>query len=124
MKFEPKTPPRKFSVGKDGSITLEDCGSLSLKADQQVTLLTESGAQYDVARKDFGFYATPSMNSRLPSHGLRTALVCNSRRQFFIMLVEPEKQNIFDAYLEAEDQQLICWMDQSETLEKISQCFR
>ena len=124
MELTPNNPPREFTVGKDGSITIQDCGSLFLMPDQQVTFLTENGAEYDVARKAFGFYATPSLNARLPNHGLRPALLCNERRQYFVMLVEPDKMAIFEAYMADESQELICWLDNQDSLEKIAQSFK
>jgi hypothetical protein len=36
---------------------------------------TDDGKEYDVAKKDWGFYATPSMNGRLKKFGFKTAIV-------------------------------------------------
>ena len=65
MKFTPKNPPREFEVGFDKKGIIRDCGVLVLAADEQVTLTTEQGGEYDVTRKSWGFYATPSTNGRL-----------------------------------------------------------
>ena len=78
MKFVEKSPPRRFTVGSAVKFEMRDCGTLALAPDEQVTLLTESGAEYDVARKDWGFYATPSLNGRLESFGLRGVLIRNT----------------------------------------------
>ncbi|HLN09267.1 MAG TPA: hypothetical protein VK281_09945, partial [Xanthobacteraceae bacterium] len=71
MQFDPKVPPRVFTVGNSGPIEMRDCGMVALDADEQLTFVTERGAEYDVARKDWGFYATPSLNGRLMQFGLR-----------------------------------------------------
>ena len=76
MKFTENIPPRTFEVGGARRFLMADCGTLELDADEQITLVTESGAEYDVARKDWGFYATPSLNGRLESFGLRGADFC------------------------------------------------
>ena len=120
MKISSKTPPREFRVGRDKNIVLRDCGDVQLAADEQVTFVTTSGTQYDVARKDFGYYATPSLNGRLPKMGLRPAFVRNPHGQYYILLVETGLEDSFHAYLESDDQEFISWLDDSEVLEKMA----
>ena len=78
MKFNEENPPREFKVGLDNQIVIKDCGTIHMKPDEQITFVTDDGKEYDVARKDWGFYATPSMNGRLKNFGFKTALVKNS----------------------------------------------
>jgi hypothetical protein len=116
MKFEEKRPPRVFQVGNVEKFPMRDCGTLRLEPDEQVTLVTASGAEYDVARKDWGFYATPSLNGRLASFGLRAVLVRNPGGRYFVLLVEKAKQADFDAYVNSERLAIVCWMDSDESL--------
>src|SRR5690349_12549206 len=102
MKFEEKRPPRGFAVGNVDKFTMYDCGTLRLAPDEQVTLVTDGGAEYDVARKDWGFYATPSLNGRLASFGLRAVMVRNPSERYFVLLVEKGKEAEFDAYARSE----------------------
>jgi hypothetical protein len=88
-----------------------------LSPDEQVTFLTESANEYDLARKSWGFYATPSLNGRLKKFNLRAVLVKNRLNQFFIMLVEQGKEADFHAYVEGEPLQIIYWMDTTEKLQ-------
>ena len=89
MKFDRKDPPREFTVGEHGDIIIKDQGNLHLTADEQVTFVTESGAEYDFARKDWGYYASPSLNGRLEGFNLRTALTRNpATGRYFILVVE------------------------------------
>lgn len=111
MKIVPRTPPRKFRVGTDGHVELSDCGTIELAPDEQVTFTTEAGGEYDVARKSWGFYATPSLNGRLPRFGLRPALVKGLDEKFFVMLVERAHETAFHAYLVAEGLRLLRWLD-------------
>lgn len=111
MRFAPKTPPRRFTVGKTRDIEISDCGCIHLEPDEQVTFTTPDGGEYDVARKDWGFYATPSLESRLPKFGLRPALARNAAGQTFILLVEAGKEGAFARYLEDEAMHLIRWLD-------------
>ena len=75
MKFNPTTPPRKFSVGHKGDIELVECGRINLAPDELVTFIDETGGEYDIARKDWGYYATPSINFRLRKNGFKNSSI-------------------------------------------------
>jgi hypothetical protein len=112
MKFEPRNPPRTFVVGfPEHRVTLSDCGSIELRPDEQVTFVTPAGGEYDVVRKDWGFYATPSLNGRLPRFGLRPVLVRNRAGQNFLLLVEKGSEASFDAYVQVEKLEITRWLD-------------
>jgi len=104
--------PRVFSVGRESSIVIKDCGRIILKPDEQVTFLTESGAEYDVVRKEWGYYATPSANGRLKAQGFKTAVVRNPQNRYYILLVEENKLQQFYAYLKAEASEVVEWLDE------------
>ncbi len=112
MKAILKTPPRKFNAGRHTVIELSDCGTIELAPDEQVTFLTENGAEYDVARKSWGFYATPSTNGRLKRFGFKSALVSNEHGQYFVMLVENGKMTDFLTYMAAENCTVVEWLDE------------
>ena len=117
MNIERKDPPRRFTVGNTVRFEMNDCGNVRLEPDEQVTLTTPKGGEYDVARKSWGFYATPSLNGRLPQFGLRPALVKNrgTLRQF-VLLVENGSQSDFDAYCAQENLAVIAWLDDEHSL--------
>ena len=119
MKFDEKKPPRKFEVGNTRKFWMQDCGTMHLAADEQITFKTENGAEYDVARKDWGFYATPSLNARLTGFGLRAVLVRNQIGRYFVFLVEQGKDAEFDDYMKIEQLELICWMDSDAALARL-----
>jgi hypothetical protein len=120
MKFEEKSPPRRFTVGNDVKFDMLDCGSLALAPDEQVTLTTESGGEYDVARKDWGFYATPSLNGRLQQFGLRGVLIRNTLTgRYFVLLVERGREQAFEAYQVQESLEVVAWLDSSEALDAL-----
>jgi 2-polyprenyl-3-methyl-5-hydroxy-6-metoxy-1,4-benzoquinol methylase len=116
MRLVATDPPRVFEVGHDEQIRLTDCGRLELAADEQVTLVTPAGGEYDVVRKSWGFYATPSLNGRLRRFGFRTALVENRRRQYFVLLVERGHERAFEGYVDAERLRVVAWLDDQEPL--------
>lgn len=112
MKTSFKDKPREYQVGLDGQITIKDMGQITLEPDEQVTFTTPAGAEYDLARKDWGYYATPSVNDRLKRFGFKTALVRNSKGQIYIMLVEKERMSSFEAYLAEEKNHILQWLDE------------
>jgi hypothetical protein len=122
MKLALTDPPREFVVSD--AVRLKDCAHLALEPDEQVTFLTESGGEYDVVRKSWGFYATPSLNGRLERFNLRAVLVKSCRTQYFIMLVERGKEPLFQRYLELSQQSIVCWMDGTQALERVEQALR
>ena len=116
MKFQPKQPPREFEVGFDKKGIIRDCGSLHLAPDEQVTFVTDSGNEYDVTRKDWGFYAGPSLNGRLAGFNLRAVLVKNRIDRFFVLLVEKGMEPAFERYVREEPLQIVAWLDTKESL--------
>lgn len=117
MIFSEKQPPRAFEVGSGMKVRLKDCGDVKLEPNEQLTFTTEHGAEYDVARKEWGFYATPSLNGRLISFGLRTVLVKNSLNKFYILLVEKGSEHAFYKYLNLEELEIVSWLDTDSALE-------
>ena len=102
MKLRVNDPPRTFSIGRGDPITIKDCAHIELEPNEQVTFVTADGKQYDVARKAWGFYATPSLNARLLDFKLRAVLVRSPTAKYYVMLVERGKEKDLEAYLAAE----------------------
>ena len=117
MKVERRDPPRLFSAG---TVQLSDCAAIELEPCEQVTFVTAGGGEYDVARTAWGFYATPSLNGRLPSFGLRAALARNSDDRYFVLLVERGFEPEFDRYCEAEEISVVAWLDEERTLSALA----
>jgi len=116
MRFVRNDPARKYEAGFDVKVVISDCGKIELEPDEQVTFVTPTGGEYDVARKSWGFYATPSLNGRLRNFGLKAVLVKNRIDRFFIFLVEEGKEDLFLDYVRKEPLEIICWLDNEEHL--------
>ncbi len=119
MQFKPEQPPREFVVGFDRKGIIRDCGTMRLAPDEQITFATDDGKEYDVTRKEWGFYATPSLNRRLADFNLRAVLVKNRVEHFFILLVERGKEEAFGRYVAAEPLQVVAWLDTTEALRRL-----
>jgi SAM-dependent methyltransferase len=119
MKLVELTPPRVFQTGRAEPIAITDCARIELAPDEQVTFVTGSGTEYDVARKAWGYYATPSLNGRLLNFGLRAVLVRSFVGKYYLFLVERGQEPAFERYLEAEQNTLVRWLDNDADLAAI-----
>jgi hypothetical protein len=124
MKFKEHTPPREFESGpRYARVMSRDCGIMELEENEMITFKTLKGGEYDVARKCWGFYATPSLNGRLPRFGLRAVLVKNFQARFFILLVEDDQREAFESYVKEQDYKVIVWLDDASSLARIETLF-
>jgi hypothetical protein len=122
MKVNLIDPPRVFEVGFGEKIQMKDCAHIEMEPDEQVTFLSKSGSEYDVARKNWGFYATPSLNGRLEGFGLRGVLIKNrGTGRYFVLLVERGREDLFDEYCRRENLAVIHWMDGSASLDRMAE---
>jgi len=119
MKFFSKTPPREFEVGFEYKRKIKDCGLIDLESDEQVTFKTALGGEYDVTKKNWGFYMGPSLNGRLATFKLSPVLVKNRLNRFFMLLVETGLEASFKQYLEEEQLQIVSWMNSDDALAKL-----
>jgi hypothetical protein len=108
VRVERVDPPREFSAG---GVTLHHSANVELSADEQITLVSSSGSEYDIVRKSWGYYATPSMNRRLAAHGLRAALTVGADGKFALLLVERGHEPDFEDYLADQQMRLLTWLD-------------
>ena len=112
MEFFEKKPTRSFFVGKNEDIEIEDCGLIQLENNEMITFVTKDKKEWDVVKKNRGFYATSSINDRLNKQGFRCALVKNKKGSIFIMLIEKNKLDKFKGYISKEDNHILMWLDE------------
>ena len=109
MRIIKKKPARKFKPSKN--IIIKDCAKIYLNSNEQVTFLTKKKQEYDVCKKDWGFYATPSVNGRLKSYNFKTAIIQNKKtKKIYIFLLEKGKEKKFYRYLKEENCKVIKWL--------------
>ena len=111
MKIKIKKKPRIFNVNVGNSkIQLNDTASIMLKKNEQVTF-KYLGSEYDVAKKDWGYYATPSINKRLKKFRYECALIKNSQNKFFLCFINKDMKKKFMLYLKKDGQKIVCWLN-------------
>lgn len=118
-----KKNPRLYKVGLKNQITIKDCGDISLEDNEQVTFTSKSDARYDFTKKNWGFYATQSINKRLIDEGFKTALVSNRMHRIYVMVVEIRYLDLFKEYCEIEDQKILIWLDDEIEVNKLFKKF-
>lgn len=105
MKIKLNKKIRKFKVGIKKTI-LKDIGQIYLNNNEQLTFLKKK-SEYDIVKKSWGYYATPSVNKRLKKFNFRTFLTQNTNKFVFVMLVHKEKINEFKTYLKGDKIKII-----------------
>lgn len=103
----------------DRKTTMSDCGAITLAPDELVTFVTESETEYDIARKSWGYYATPSLGDRLCEFQLRAVMTVNHLGKYSIQLVEKGLEKQFFEYLQDEQMTVVAWMDSNAKLNKL-----
>jgi len=117
MKLTLQEPPRVFTAGRE-PVTLSHVADLDLQPDELVTFTTPAGGAFDVSRKAWGFYATPSLNGRLKGAGLRACLAEGEGGKRFILLVERGCEASFLEYLQHQSMVVLFWLDGDAPLTK------
>jgi hypothetical protein len=121
MKISHVEPPRVFAVGRNKDIHIGHCADILLESDEQVTFITESGTEFDVVRKSWGYYATPSLNSRLSDLGLKAVLVRGQDTgRMYLLLVEKGREEDFYSYVEMDRLAIICWLDDDGKVSRVA----
>lgn len=124
MKLNEKRPPRTYRCGAGEAVEIRDCGTVDLEPDEQLTFITPRGGQYDLTRKNWGYYATPSLNGRLPTYGLHPVLAVNGSGKWFVLLVEDGSESSCHAYLGEEGMKIVARLDDAVDLEAIARAFK
>ena len=121
MKIKKKN--RKFETGIT-NIVITHVADIKLSNDELVTIKVNKKSEYDITRKNWGFYSTPSINKRLLKYGFDSAITYNPNYgTYFMMIVEKNKKKEFIKYLKSQDMVLITWLTKKK-LNKIKKIFK
>lgn len=112
MKVKLKKKPREFKVGIDSKTIIRDFGTIEASENEMISFVNQKGKEYDIVAKDWGFYATPSINGRLLKQGYKTVLVKNSFDKYYVMIVDEDKIDSFKKYLKKDNQTIVEWLNE------------
>ena len=101
----------RYEIHDGPSVEAAETLRVTLEDDDQVTLTTGSGNEYDVCRKSWGFYGSPSFRTRMARYNLRPALVGDGRQIYFVA-VENGCVDEFHLDIAARKLSLIVWLDE------------
>ena len=102
---------RKFNVGLKNNIKIKHIANIYLSSNQQVTFVTNKNCEFDFVRKNWGYYLTSSINSRLKKFKFKICLVMSFlSRKKFILAVHENKMNQFKIYLKKEKIKILFWI--------------
>ena len=109
MKVFKKKKPRIFFVNKKNNILLKDFDKIFLNNNENLTISSKGKKEFEICKKDWGFYATPSLNFRLKKKGLKAVLVRQNKKKF-ILLVDVKKKKEFNHYIKIENYKILRWL--------------
>ena len=116
MKIKKIIPEREFEVGIS-SIKLKHLADIELQDNEMITFRNKKDLEYDVTKKNWGFYATPSLAGRLRNHGYKALIMRNKEtRQCYVVLVEIGHEQEFNCYCQDENQEVLMFLDNFEKL--------
>lgn len=111
IRMKIKKLKRRFKVGIKKDIEIKHIANIYLNSNEQVTFFSKKKREYDFVKKDWGYYATSSINSRLKKFNFLTCLIKNKLiKKLFIVVVYKEKLNLFRKYLKKEKLKVVSWL--------------
>ena len=113
MKTIKRKKPRIFLVSKRNNIFLKDVGKIILNDNENLTVTGRDKKEFEICRKDWGYYLAPSLNVRLRKQGFWTVLV-KQKKKLFLLIVNKNKQKLFKNYIKLENYKIIKWLDKSK----------
>ena len=91
-----RSKARTFYPSSQSNIEIKIEAEVLLNNDEQITFKSRSNKSYDFVAKDWGYYVTGSINSRLKNEGYSIALVVNKSGRKYIMCVDNDLSDTFE----------------------------
>ena len=102
---------RKFRPSKKSGVIITEKAKIYLKHNEQITLIDNNKNQYDIVKKSWGYYSTPSINKRLKNNNHIVCIVKNiENKTFFLFSVNIKKKIEFNKYLNKNKIKVIKWL--------------
>ena len=95
-------------------------GDIILKNNQLVSFIEKKKKnEYDIVKKNWGYYVSSSINNRLKSNNFKIALIKNEQNKFFLCAVDSYKLDVFKKYIKKDNQKIVKWFNQNFLLSLI-----
>ena len=101
---------RKFKPSSKSRVIITEKAKIYMKHNEQITLIDINKNQYDIVKKSWGYYSTPSINKRLKNNNHKACIVKNiEKKTIFLFSVNIKKKNEFNKYLKKNKIKVIKW---------------
>lgn len=91
---------RKFKPSKEFDIVINEKAKIYLQDNEQITLIDKFNNEYDIVKKPWGYYSTPSINKRLLKNNYHAYLVQNiNNKTIFLFTVLKNKKEMMRKYI-------------------------
>tara|TARA_B110000971_G_scaffold221989_1_gene272287 strand:- start:735 stop:1082 length:348 start_codon:yes stop_codon:yes gene_type:complete len=95
-------------------------GDIILKNNELVSFIeNKKKNEYDIVKKNWGYYVSSSINNRLKSNNFKIALIKNEQDKFFLCAVDSQKLDVFKNYIKKDNQKIVKWLNQNFLLSLI-----
>ena len=111
VKLDLNKKPRKYKTGINEAIIIKDFGNISLKNNEQVTFRFNK-QKYDFTKKNWGFYISQSINSRLLNENFKIELIKKKFSKIYLVAVSKFKLVDFKKYCKKDKQKIIIWINE------------
>ena len=94
---------RSWTVGSDRDIIITEKLKIQLNDDEQVSFIgNKNNTNYEICKKNWGYYISPSLNKRLKNYGFRVYITKNKKGQNYLMAVKFKMVKEFKLYCKKE----------------------
>lgn len=110
---------------ENNKINLFKKANIFLKDNEFITFIEKKKnkkKEYDVVKKSWGYYATPSINKRLKFYDYLAVIIKNLSGKYFVCIVNEGKKRDFYKYLKNDKQKIVLWLKKNnlDLLEKLN----
>lgn len=90
--------------------------NISLNPDEQATFVIEN-SKFDVTKKDWGFYVSPSIQKRCINNRLKAAIIFQGKN-YYVVFVKKNKEKIFFSFVKKNKYNFLDWIYKSKYFSK------
>jgi hypothetical protein len=99
-----KKTNRSWYVGKKENIKIYEKAKIELNQNEQISFIDKNGSDiYEICKKIWGFYLSPSINKRLKNYNHKIYLTKDKFNKVFIMAVSLNQIKKFKFYCKSEN---------------------
>jgi len=99
-----KKKDRSWKVGEKKTINITEKIKIELDDNEQASFVEKNGNySYEVCKKNWGYYLSPSINKRMKDYNHKIYLTKDESNKIFIMAVKSKKIQSFILYCKSEN---------------------